>query len=72
VSFLGNSLPPAIIATLVVYCLKEINFFSGNHGFPELIAVSVVALLHIWKKNTLISIGFGTIIYMILIQVVFV
>jgi branched-subunit amino acid transport protein AzlD len=72
VSLLGKSLPPTIIATLVIYCLKEINIFYGNHGLPELISVSVVILLHVWKKNTLLSILAGTAIYMILIQFVFV
>jgi branched-subunit amino acid transport protein AzlD len=28
--------------------------------------------LHLWKKNTLLSIGTGSILYMILIQYVFV
>ena len=48
-----------------------INLFTGSHGFPELLSIAVVALLHIWKKNTLLSIAVGTILYMILVQVVF-
>ncbi len=72
VTYLGKYLPPAIIATLVVYCLKDIKIMSGSHGLPELICVSVVVGLHLWKKNILISIGAGTILYMILIQVVFI
>jgi branched-subunit amino acid transport protein AzlD len=72
VGFLGKSFPPAIIATLVIYCLREINLFTGNRGIPQLIAVAVVAVLHIWKKNTLLSIGVGTVVYMLLIQLVFV
>ena len=56
---------------LVIYCVKGINLFTGSHGFPELLSIAVVALLHIWKKNTLLSIAVGTILYMILVQVVF-
>ena len=68
---LGKVLPPAIMAVLVVYCLRGVSFLEGNHGIPELISVLLVAGLHIWKKNILLSIGLGTICYMILIQSVF-
>jgi branched-subunit amino acid transport protein AzlD len=71
VTYLGKVLPPAIMVILVIYCVKEINLFTGSHGIPELLSIAVVALLHIWKKNTLLSIAVGTILYMILVQVVF-
>ena len=71
VPYLGKVLPPAIMVILVIYCVKGINLFTGSHGFPELLSIAVVALLHIWKKNTLLSIAVGTILYMILVQVVF-
>ena len=71
VTFLGNALPPAIIATLVIYCLKNVDIMEGSHGLPEFIGVMVVGILHIWKKNTLLSIGAGTVVYMFLIQMVF-
>lgn len=72
ISYLGRVLPCAIMATLVVYCLKNINFLIGNHSLPELISVILVILLHVWKKNTLFSISGGTLCYMVLIQMVFV
>lgn len=71
VKYLGKVLPPAIIAILVVYCLKGINPVSFPFGLPEIIAVLCVGLLHIWQRNNLLSIGLGTIIYMVLIQLVF-
>ena len=71
IQYLGKVLPPAIMAVLVVYCLRTVNFLEGNHGIPELISVFLVAILHIWKKNILLSIGLGTVCYMILIQLVF-
>ena len=71
VIYLGKVLPPAIMVILVVYCVKGIDLFTGNHGIPELLSVAVVAGLHIWKRNTLLSIAAGTILYMILVQVVF-
>ena len=61
----------AIMVILVVYCVKGIDLYTGNHGIPELLSVAVVAGLHIWKRNTLLSIAAGTILYMILVQVVF-
>lgn len=69
--YLGTVLPYAIMGMLVVYCLKNVSFVSGSHGIPEVIAVGAVVLLHKWKHNTLISIPVGTVIYMLLVQVVF-
>lgn len=68
---LGQLLPNAIMGMLVVYCLKGISFTSQPFGIPELLSCLVVALLHIWKRNTLFSIGLGTVCYMFLIQSVF-
>ena len=72
VVYLGKVLPCAIMSILVVYCLKGVTLFSGNHGLPEILAVALVVLLHLWKKNTLLSIGLGTGFYMLLVQVIFV
>ena len=71
VTYLGKVLPPAIMVILVIYCVKSIHIFSGSHGIPELLSIAVVAALHIWKKNTLLSIEVGTVLYMVLVQVVF-
>jgi len=71
VLYLGKLLPTAAISLLVVYCLKDISFTSVPHGIPEAIAIVVVAALHVWKKNTLLSIGAGTVVYMLLVQFVF-
>lgn len=72
IHYLGEMLPPAIIALLVVYCIKNVNWLASPHGAPELISIAVVALLHVWKRNNLLSIGAGTVLYMFLIQSVFV
>lgn len=69
--YLGEVLPYAIMGMLVVYCLKNISFVGGSHGLPEIISVFLVAVLHKWKHNTLISIPVGTVCYMILVQMVF-
>lgn len=71
VQYLGKVLTPAVIGMLVVYCLKNTTILSSPHGIPELVSVLVVAVLHIWKRNNLLSIGVGTVLYMFLIQVVF-
>lgn len=65
--YLGTVLPCAVIGFLVVYSLKD-AVFSSFHGFPELLALFVVAVLHKWRKNTLLSIGAGTAFYMFLVQ----
>lgn len=71
VTYLGKVLPPAIMVILVIYCIKGIHLLSGSHGIPELLSIAVVTALHVWKRNTLLSIAVGTIFYMILVQVVF-
>ena len=72
VSYLGKVLPVAIMATLVVYCLRSTTFTSAGGFLPQFIAVAVTAALHLWKQNTLISVFAGTVIYMCLVQFVFV
>ena len=71
VLYLGKYLPYAIMGMLVVYCLKGLSFATAPYALPEVIAVTAVVFLHLWKRNTLLSIGGGTVFYMILIQVIF-
>ena len=71
IEYLGKVLPCAIMGMLVVYCLKDISFLKSPYGLPELIACCVVAALHVWKRNSLLSIGGGTVCYMLLVQLVF-
>lgn len=72
VEYLGDVLPFAIMAMLVVYCLKDVQLLTGNHGICEIIGVLSVFLLHLWKRNTLLSIIAGTMIYMVCVQMIFV
>lgn len=72
VKYLGAVLPPAVIGMLVIYCLKDVSMFAYPYAAPELIAGIVVVILHVWKRNNLLSIGVGTVLYMFLVQSVFV
>ena len=71
IQYLGKVLTPAVIGMLVIYCLKSTSILSKPFGIPEAICVLLVAVLHIWKRNNLLSIGVGTVLYMVLIQCVF-
>ena len=71
VTYLGQVLSYAIMGMLVVYCLKNVTLTAAPFGIPEAIGCAVVALLHVWKRNTLLSIGAGTVCYMLLVQFVF-
>ena len=71
ITYLGKVLPCAVMGMLVVYCLKDVSFLSSPFGLPELIGIAIVALLHLWKRNSLLSIGVGTVCYMLLVQLVF-
>lgn len=72
INYLGKVLPFAIMGMLIVYCLKGSSFTAYPYALPELIAVAAVILLHLWKRNNLVSICGGTAVYMILVQFVFV
>lgn len=71
VLYLGRVLPPAVIAMLIVYCLRTVSFAALGAWLPQLLAVAAVVLLHLWKHNNLISIFGGTLLYMFLVQMVF-
>lgn len=71
ISYLGQVLPYSVIGLLVVYCLKSVNFKSPSYWIPEAIAIICIIALHYWKENSLLSIGVGTVIYMLLVQFVF-
>ena len=72
VQYLGRVLPYAVMGLLLIYCLKEVRITAWPYGFPELIGLAVTAALQLWRKNMLLSIAAGTVLYMALVQVVFV
>lgn len=71
VTYLGQALPAAIFAMLVVYCLRDVSWLSGSHGVPEILSIAVIVALHLWKHTMLLSIAGGTVCYMLLVQLVF-
>ena len=68
ISYLGRVLPQAIIALLVVYCLKDVSFAEAPHGIPEIIAGAAVVAMQVWKRNPVFSILLGTALYMIILH----
>ena len=71
VTYLGKVLPFAIMGMLVVYCLKGVTFTALENWLPYFVATAAVVLVHLWKRNTLLSIITGTVLYMVLVQAVF-
>ena len=71
IQYIGKFLPSAVFGLLVVYCLRNVNLFSGSHGVPELLSIALVAVLHLWEGQMLLSIAAGTVCYMLLVQFVF-
>lgn len=72
VQYLGRVLPYAVMGLLLIYCLKEVRVTAWPYGIPELIGLAVTAALQLSRKNMLLSIAAGTVLYMALVQVVFV
>lgn len=72
VRYLGKVLAPAVFGLLVVYCLRNTHFISSpSHGLPEILACLAVTLTFLWKRNMMLSMAAGTVLYMVLVQVVF-
>ena len=71
ITYLSKVLPFSIMGMLVIYCLRNISFAAAPFGIPEVIGCAVVVMLHLWKRNTLLSITGGTVCYMLLVQLVF-
>ena len=70
--YLGQYLPPAVIAMLIVYCLRNMSFSAPAGWAPAVIASVAVAVVHVWKRNNMLSIVGGILLYMVLVQFVFV
>ena len=71
IQYLGRVLPSAVFGLLVVYCLRGVDPLTGSRGIPELISILLVVILHLWKRQMLLSIAGGTVCYMLLMQMVF-
>ena len=71
IRYLGKLLPSAVISVLIVYCLKGVDFSNVRGVLPHLISIALVVGLHLWKRNNLLSIGAGTVCFMLLVQLVF-
>ena len=69
--YLGRTVPYTAMGLLIVYCLRDVSFISGSYAIPEIVALAAVAITYIWKKNTILSVATGTLLYMILVQAVF-
>ena len=71
ITYLSSVLPFAIMGMLVIYCLRNVSLGEKPYGLPDLLSCGAVVGLHLWKKNTLLSIAAGTVLYMVLVQAVF-
>lgn len=69
--YLGKVVPFTAMGLLIVYCLKDVSIMESPHGLPELISLAVVSGSYLWKRNTILSVVTGTVVYMILVQRVF-
>ena len=70
ITWMGKQLPRAVMAMLLIYCLKDVSFTALPHWLPTLAACAVTALLHLWKRQMMLSIAGGTALYMLLIRLI--
>ena len=70
ITWLSGQLPRAVMAMLVVYCLKDVEPLVAASVIPALAGVAATVALHVWKKQMMLSIAGGTIVYMLLIRII--
>lgn len=71
VVYLGKVLPYSAMGLLLVYCLKDVNLLVDSSVVPAALSCFLIVILHSWKRNVLLSIGAGTLCYMVLLQLAF-
>ena len=69
--YLGRIIPYAAMGMLIIYSLKEVSISEAPYGIPEVLSVAAVAISYVWKRSTIFSVLAGTILYMVLVQMVF-
>ena len=69
--YLGKVVPFTAMGLLIVYCLKDVSVVETPHGLPELVSLAIVSGTYLWKRNTILSVVIGTVVYMMLVQMVF-
>ena len=69
--YLGKVVPYTAMGLLIVYCLRDVSFIAAPHALPEIIALVLVSGTYLWKKNSILSVVIGTVVYMLLVQLVF-
>ena len=68
IQYIGKLLPSAVFGMLIVYCLRNVDFLGGVHGIPEIIAIVITVVLHLWRRQMLLSIAGGTVCYILLLH----
>ena len=69
--YLGKTVPYTAMGMLIIYCLKDVSVTSTPYGIPEAIALAAVTLSYLWKRNSILSVLIGTVLYMVLVQRIF-
>ncbi len=67
--YLQKYLPPSLMVILVLSAFKDIPLSDAHAALPMAASAAVTALLHLWKRNVLLSIACGTALYMVLIRI---
>lgn len=66
--FLGRYLPPAVMLLLCIYCVRGTFRASQVEGLYAVVCSVLVAVLHVWKRHALMSIGVGSVLYILLVN----
>ena len=71
VGALGNFLPPAMMALLMVHAVADLAGQSNTPYWPECLSVAVTLLVHFLWQKPLPSILSGTLLYVLLLRFFF-
>lgn len=70
ITMLADRLPYASLGMLLVYALKDVRVSQAPYGTYEALSLIAIALVHHYKNNTLLSIGSGLIVYLVLMNLI--
>ena len=71
VAYLSRHMPAGVMVILVVYTLRGVSLGETPHGLPEALAIAATVILHLIRRNAVVSILGGTAVYVLLVNLVF-
>jgi branched-subunit amino acid transport protein AzlD len=71
VGYLGARMPLGVLVILIAYTMRGLPLAHPARALPDVLALAVTIALHLWRRNAVLSILGGTVIYAVLAGTLF-